>query len=557
MKLTYRFGFVFLLVVFVTVAGLVVTFDAHRSDVVDGADRSLSERADRSASTLDDRIREHQRTVAFAASNPNLAAHGTDRQADTLEQFVELSAFDGASIVDETGQIRAIESTAADDPSDVTGSDLSDRQYVASALAGETSVSDPVSAETGAEIVVISAPIRDGDDVVGSLNGAYYIEDAAPFDSLVTDERSAVTVETNEETVFTDADRLEDPIDERAELETVDWTVVVHRERSVVTSPVDRLVESYVLLAVALLGSVFVFGIWMYRSNVTRIGRFRKRIRAIERREYGSDTPIGGHAEWQRIDDALDGLADSLARREQMLFVLNRILRHNLRNTLTVVTGRADELESTLEGEDREAAAEIATAARELLDDAERARMTEALVDPVDTQECRADVATMVRDRVDRLVRTGESERNDSRSISVFGPQRAIAACGTEVSIAIDELLENAVEHAGPEPSVAVEIVSTSDRVRIRIEDDGPGIPADDVAVITGKRELSQVNHTGGIGLWLVDWIVSRYDGRLLIPASGTTAADDEELPESDESEGGGTVVLELPRPPAETSADR
>lgn len=539
MKLVYRFAAAFLIVVLVAGGVLFVTFDAHRTDVADNTDAAVADRAGLAASTLDERIDDQRRTVALAATNSDLAAHDSAEQDRALEAFVASTKFGGASLVDANGTVRSFETTTTGfDADEVVGANFGDRAYVQQALTGEQYVSDPFSARTGNTVVVISAPIVADGDIVGAVNGAYQLEETELFDSLDgEDDRDAIVVAAGSETVYSTADQFDDTVAHSVGLESVDWTVTAHRDRAAVDERINRLVVFQLVSGVALLGSITVFGGWVYRSKIRRIGRFADRVRALERREYDDESSLGGGAEWRRIDGALDRLAAALARREQMLLVLNRILRHNLRNTLNVVAGRAADLEDRLDGQEQASAREIRAATRELLELADRARTTEELLDPV-AETARTDLAAVVRERVASVTRGGDDD-GGSPNVTVTAPERAVAACGTEVGIAIDELLENALEHAGPSPSVAVTVERDDGLVRVRIDDDGPGIPVDEAAVVTGSRAISQVTHTGGIGLWLVDWIASRYDGRLLIPpaAAGPSGAD----------ASGATVVLEFP----------
>ncbi len=524
MRLTYRFCVAFVIVVIVSGRPR-----GHVRYTPNRCARQCRGLGCRTGRALGDHAR---RSDTRTATNTGHRSEQPGRQStrnrttgDTLEQFVDVSAFGGVTVVDETGAVRAIETRQASTSVTIVGTDLSDRRYVDRSLRGEEYVSDPLEAETGNDVIVVSTPIREDGEIVGSLNGAYHIDDERLFEPIAEDDQGAITVEADGETVFTNADHLDETIEDEATVGTVDWTVTAHRERGEVTGSIDRLVLFQTASAVALLSSVTGFAVWIYRSKVRRIGRILERLRALERREYGDEPAIGGAAEWRRIDRALDGLAGSLARREQMLLVLNRILRHNLRNTLNLVVGHANDLESRLDGENRESAAEIAAATRELLELADRARTTESLLDPIDDETLRTDVATITRERVDAF--DAASRSRDLESVIVDGPEQAIAACGEGIGIAIDELLANAADHAGPNPSVTIEIEPTSEWIRLAVEDDGPGIPPEDISVITGEREISQVNHAGGIGLWLVDWIVSRHGGRLSISSSESATAGD------------------------------
>lgn len=61
----------------------------------------------------------------------------------------------------------------------------------------------------------------------------------------------------------------------------------------------------------------------------------------------------------------------------------------------------------------------------------------------------------------------------------------------------------------------------------ITVLDNGPGIPEREQALIMGEREITQLNHATGIGLWVVKWVVESYGGELTF----------------DESEDGGSAV--------------
>ncbi|ELY49543.1 sensor histidine kinase [Natronolimnohabitans innermongolicus] len=543
MRLVYRFGIAFLVVVVVTGGVLTVTFDTHRSGVEQTTDEAIADRAELSASILDDRLEEQQRTVEVAATNAELRGHGTDEQDAALESFVAAGTFDGATVVSENGTVRSYAtSDDATDGGDLVETELGDRPYVDRALEGESSVSDPLSARTGNTIVAFSVPLFDDGEVVGALNAAYHLEETDFFDAIDRGtEHDAVTVTAGGETVYTSAAAFDDSTTQNATLETTGWMVTAHRDRAVIDEQLNRLIVFQAGAGLAVLGVIAAFGTWIYRSKIRRIGRVTERVQALERREYDGGPSVDGPAEWQRIEDTLDRLATALSRREQMLLVLNRILRHNLRNTLNVVAGRASNLEGRLDDENRDAAREIRLATDELLDLADRARMTETLLEPVDESETtpRTDLASVVRDRTAAFVRE-QTDDDSAPDVTVETPERAVAACGDEVAAAVDELLENTVDHAGPAPTVAVAVETTDERVRIRITDDGSGIPTDEAAVVTGTQAISQVTHTGGIGLWLVDWIATRYGGRLLIPPP---RPDDG----SDSEDRGATVVLEFP----------
>ncbi|QCS41345.1 ATP-binding protein [Natrinema versiforme] len=199
--------------------------------------------------------------------------------------------------------------------------------------------------------------------------------------------------------------------------------------------------------------------------------------------------------------------------REQYLQVLNRVLRHNLRNDLTVVIGYAELLRERLEdGDLTDAAGTLRETATDLARTSEKTRAIQDALDrdddlrPVDVGAVAADAVAAVEDEAATV------------SVSTTGDCRAWADAG--LGLVVDNLLENAVRHAGPAPTVEISADRERDRVRLSIADDGPGIPPAEIDVITGESDITQLTHSSGLGLWLVRWMVDSYGGSISFSAS-------------------------------------
>ncbi|REA03862.1 hypothetical protein DEQ92_12225 [Haloferax sp. Atlit-6N] len=207
-----------------------------------------------------------------------------------------------------------------------------------------------------------------------------------------------------------------------------------------------------------------------------------------------------------------------LTNRDRLISVLNRILRHNLRNDLNVVQGTAQLLEERTSGETAQLASTIDSTTAELLSVAEKARELEKLTRSVPVARP-IDIVPKVEDAV-RDVR----ERHHSVDISLSVPDRAMAFADPQLEDAVSELLTNAAKHAGEDPTIAVEINRGPDRTTVEISDDGPGLPSGERRVLTGATETA-LDHGSGIGLVLVYWILTNLDGEIEVPttSSGTT----------------------------------
>ncbi|MEF8894346.1 PAS domain-containing sensor histidine kinase [Halodesulfurarchaeum sp.] len=231
----------------------------------------------------------------------------------------------------------------------------------------------------------------------------------------------------------------------------------------------------------------------------------------------------------ERITGVLNIARDITDRRtrERQLKILDRILRHNVRNEMSVVTGNAQIIEQVGNDEAKEYAANIRSTARRLLDTVGKER---DIVDVIrkDLKRSRIDLVEVVERRV-------ESVRSTAAEVTVETdlPDSAEVEALSQIERAIEELLGNAVEHSDREvPSLWIDIEQEADSYRLTISDDGPTIPDEEVGVLTAA-EVQPLYHGSGLGLWLVNWVVEESGGRLSF--------------ETNEPRGN-TVILDLPK---------
>ncbi|MFB6164583.1 MAG: histidine kinase N-terminal 7TM domain-containing protein [Haloarculaceae archaeon] len=220
---------------------------------------------------------------------------------------------------------------------------------------------------------------------------------------------------------------------------------------------------------------------------------------------------------------------DVIRKQEQRLSVLNRLLRHNIRNEMSVVAGNAELLADRLDGDDRAAADTITTHARRMAALGTKARHVESVLSNAGPRTV-ADAAAIVADRAPVWRR-----RYPEATVEIDVPERAPAAVSDagQLETALDELVENAVvHHDGAAPRVTVTVALDDESVAVRVIDDGPGVPAAERAVLSTGRETA-IEHGSGLGLWLVSWIVDQSGGRLDI---------------ADGEDGGSAVAIDLDR---------
>jgi signal transduction histidine kinase len=211
-------------------------------------------------------------------------------------------------------------------------------------------------------------------------------------------------------------------------------------------------------------------------------------------------------------------------RREQRLQVLNRVLRHNLRNEGNVVDGAVERLVNDPAERDRYGAM-IRERIRKLVEVGEKARTIEQLVSADPRQDSPTNLDPVLQRAIDRA----NEDQTNSGSVSVDkNPSIGIVANDFVLEAVVGELVGNALEHAGSDaPRVAVFAErDPSGALDIAVEDDGPGIP-DHETVVLDRGQESALEHGSGIGLWLVKWGSERIgaDVRFETPSSCGTRA--------------------------------
>ena len=204
-------------------------------------------------------------------------------------------------------------------------------------------------------------------------------------------------------------------------------------------------------------------------------------------------------------------------RRERRLAVLNRFLRHNVRNESVVIQARAELLTDTLDPADAEHARTIERAVDRLVESGTKARtLSEASAGRAAREE------THVGDVVSAVVADLEAEYD--RSVAVDVPDTLCVATQPDLfEVLVTNLVENALEHAPASP-VTVAVSETATDVLLTVADEGPGVPEHELAVLERGRE-TDLAHGSGMGLWLVRWAVTSLEGTLDFDTSGGTTA--------------------------------
>jgi signal transduction histidine kinase len=201
--------------------------------------------------------------------------------------------------------------------------------------------------------------------------------------------------------------------------------------------------------------------------------------------------------------------------REQRLAVLNRVLRHNLRNEVDVVKSHAEALDGDGDG-DGEHVASIVDAADAIETLGRQANRIDQYVSEPATAEV-VDLAAVVTSVLEAV---GTDEADVTVTVDVPASATVVTKRGA-VASALRSALDNAVAYADSTVSVTAE--RRSDGYAVRVDDDGPGIPQWELDSLDTGTE-SPLEHTTGLGLWQLKWAVMTLNGELSFDTeAGTT----------------------------------
>ena len=236
--------------------------------------------------------------------------------------------------------------------------------------------------------------------------------------------------------------------------------------------------------------------------------------------KYCDDGVTRGFAVYTEMTDG--------SEQRQRLQVLHRVLRHNLRNEMTAIIGYAEMLtETTEKAECREYSDRVYERATDVAKLGEQVRRIQQALD-VDRRRAPIDPGPLVAELAERF-----RDRDPEANINVSTGDHGHVFADELLEIAVENLIENAVEHHPGSATVDIEVADAGEEwVDITVSDDGPGIPERERAVVSGDREITQLDHSVGLGLWLSRWVVRGAGGRLLFG----------------DCEGGSEVTLRLQR---------
>lgn len=195
--------------------------------------------------------------------------------------------------------------------------------------------------------------------------------------------------------------------------------------------------------------------------------------------------------------------------------VLNRLLRHDLRNKVNIIYGSVQVAKSSAtENAVSEPLESALNELRGLINKGERARDLRELLETTSDQPNEPIKLDVILNEVivDKISEHDEADLQFERF--------------PDVTVLADHLLErvfslvidNAIVHNDKaKPRVVIDVEEGEETVTVSVADNGPGIPDSQRAMVLGREEISDIHHGTGVSLFFADNVLKSYNGDISI----------------------------------------
>ena len=240
-------------------------------------------------------------------------------------------------------------------------------------------------------------------------------------------------------------------------------------------------------------------------------------------------------AQASELADANGALRDAneqLAETSEVKSHLMRVVAHDLNNPLGVVLGYADVVREEIEPESEahEFIDIIESAASDMVALVKRFLGAEAIdAGRLAMHPAPLDLAGLTAHVVAKFVPTA---RQKEQALTIDADEPAWVSGDRDwLKEVADNLISNAVKYTPPGRAIHVAVAQAGGRVQLRVQDEGPGLTAEDQAKLFGRFQRLSAQPTGnesstGLGLSIVQKVVEMHGGRVWaesVPGEGAT----------------------------------
>lgn len=245
-------------------------------------------------------------------------------------------------------------------------------------------------------------------------------------------------------------------------------------------------------------------------------------------------------------------------RREDELSILNRIVRHDIRNDMSVIDGRGELLAEHVDESGETHLQKIRKTSQDIV---ELTDNVGTLMDSITSEETMDVQPTELIAVLEAQLDKARMRHEDAEfAVDDALPEECYVEANEMLSSVFTNLFNNAVNHnESATPRVTVTVEKTASAVRIEVADNGPGIADDRKERIFGRGEKGLDSTGTGVGLYLVDTLVDHYGGTIAVRDSVERRSAGNGTQSDDNERSGAVFVVELPlvaKPIAHSSSE-
>ena len=289
---------------------------------------------------------------------------------------------------------------------------------------------------------------------------------------------------------------------------------------------------------ILIIAALIYFGTRAFRKMGAPLANVMTAADAVAEGDLSVRVPERGPGEFRRLSESFNRMVDELARADQQRRNMTADVAHELRTPIHILRGN---LEGILDGvyeatpEQIEMMLDETSLLTRLVDDLQTISLAEAgqlplHLAPVNISELLEDVKTSFSAQAE--------EAGINLTVDVDDADLTVDADAGRLDQVLSNLIGNALRYARADTCLCLQAESSPNHVRLRIRDEGQGIPPEDLPFIFDrfyKSDKSRNREKGGSGLGLAI-------AKQLIQLHGGTIKVESEVGE------GTTFIIDLPQ---------
>ena len=308
--------------------------------------------------------------------------------------------------------------------------------------------------------------------------------------------------------------------------------LIVNSPLQPLTETVKILSRQLVYLSIAIFAMAVIVSIAIARRVSRPIARIRDRAKLLAEGHLEPSFERGEYSEVGELADTLNHTALALQQVETLRTELIANVSHDLRTPLTMIRVYAEMIRDLYAENPDKRGNSVAVIIEEC------DRLTGLVQNLLDLSKLQSGVDELerapfdLRATIERTLRRYEPLEQEGYRIAIGSGESAMVV-GDEARIeqVLYNLINNAVNYTGENKAVNIAIVDRGDRVRVLIEDSGPGIAPEDAEHIWDRyykvdKEQRRAVAGSGLGLAIVRSILDMHGtacGVDSVPGHGST----------------------------------